>query len=216
MTTKLPLAVALCVLFGTSHQAVLVFAEEAAVESGFVSLFNGKDLDGWVIENNGQFAAQDGMLVVNKGTGWLRSAKQYGDFVLKIDFRFLEEKANSGIFVRTASTSHDDDNGWPDNGYQVQCMDTIGGPNEKPCGTMIPYGAPPYQSESDLETLAKVFRPTGQWNSYEITCQGENLTVKLNGAVITKATDIKHLRGHIGIQGEHGRVQFRNLRIKTL
>ena len=181
---------------------------------GYVSLFNGKNLDGWVIENNGQFSVQNGLLVVNKGTGWLRSEEEYGDFVFKMDFRFLEKEANSGIFVRTGPTSKKDENGWPDNGYQVQCMDTIGG--TRPCATMIPYGAPPFQHESDLETLAKVFRPTGQWNCYEIMCVGEELSVKLNGALVTKAHSIKNLRGHIGIQAEHGRLELRNLCVKTI
>ncbi len=183
-------------------------------EPGYVSLFNGKNLDGWVIENDGQFAVRRGLLVVNQGTGWLRSEKVYADFIFKMDFRFLEKEANSGIFVRTAPTSKKDDNGWPDNGYQVQCMDTIDG--KIPCATMIPYGAPPFQSESDLKTLAKVFRPTGEWNRYEIKCVGEELTVKLNGALITKAHRIKNLRGHLGIQGEHGRLEFRNLGVKKV
>ena len=213
MTTKHFCVAGICVIFFATNYSDVA---PAAEDFGFVSLFNGNDLDGWVIENDGQFAVQDGLLVVNKGTGWLRSEKQYTNFVLKIDFRFLDKKANSGIFVRTGPTSHDDDNGWPDNGYQVQCMDTIGGPNEKPCATMIPYGAPPFKSKSDLKVVAKVFHPTGEWNSYEITCDGEDLTVKLNGAIITTATDIKNLQGHVGIQGEHGRVQFRNLSIKAL
>ena len=182
--------------------------------AGYLSLFNGQNLDGWVIENNARFAVRDGLLTVNKGTGWLRSEKEYGDFVFTLDFRFLEERANSGIFVRTGPTSKDDENGWPDNGYQVQCMDTITG--ERPCATMIPYGAPPFESKSDLEALSKFYRPTGQWNSYEITCVGEQLRVKLNSGLITTATNIKKLRGHLGIQAEHGRVEFRNLRIKLI
>ena len=183
-------------------------------EPGYVSLFNGKNLDGWVIENNAQFSVRDGLLAVNRGTGWLRSQKDYADFVFKMDFRFLDEKANSGIFVRTGPTSRDDENGWPDNGYQVQCMDIITGP--RACATMIPYGAPLFDSESDLEKLAKVYRPAGKWNSYEIKCVGEALSVKLNGELVTKASPIKNLRGHLGIQAEHGRLQFRNLRIMVI
>ncbi len=183
-------------------------------DPGEVSLFNGKNLDGWVIENNAQFSVRDGLLVVNKGAGWLRSEQEYGDFVFKIDFRFLDKEANSGIFVRTGRTSNDDEYGWPDNGYQVQCMDILTG--ENPCGKMIPYGAPPFESETDRETLAKVFRPTGQWNSYEIRCVGEDLAVKLNGQVVTTARHIKNHRGHVGIQAEFGRLEFRNLRITMI
>ncbi|MCZ6793023.1 MAG: DUF1080 domain-containing protein [Planctomycetota bacterium] len=178
------------------------------------ALFNGKDLDGWVIENGGRFSARDGLLVVDRGTGWLRSAREYGDFVLELEFRFLEKGANSGIFVRTGPTSNDDENGWPDNGYQIQCLDTTSG--EHPLATMIPYGAPPFTHESDLAKLKEVYRPTGEWSSYEITCRGEELTVKLNGGLITTARDIKKLRGHVGIQAEKGLLEFRNIRLTEL
>jgi len=76
--------------------------------AGYVLLFNGSDLDGWVIENNAAFSARDGLLVLNKGAGWLRSEQEFGDFVFELDFRFLEEEANSGIFVRTGPTSKND------------------------------------------------------------------------------------------------------------
>ncbi len=179
-----------------------------------VSLFNGSDLDGWVIENNAAFSARDGILVLNKGAGWLRSEEVFGDFVLEMDFRFLEKGANSGIFVRTGPTSKKDQNGWPDNGYQVQCKDTI--TEERALGTMIPYGAPEFKHESDRDAIARAYRPTTQWNHYEITCKGEDLTVKLNGTLITTASEIKNLRGHVGIQAEFGHLEFRNIRIQRL
>ena len=92
-----------------------------------VSLFNGANLDNWVVENDGQFSVEDGVLKVNRGTGWLRSAGVFSDFTLVMEFRFLEAEANSGVFVRTGPTSNEDENGWPNNGYQVQCMDIITG-----------------------------------------------------------------------------------------
>ena len=177
-----------------------------------VVLFDGRSLDSWVIENNGQFSVRDGLLLVNKGTGWLRSKETFGDFVLDMEFRFLEKEANSGIFVRTGPTSKDDENGWPDNGYQVQCKDTI--TSDPKLATMIPYGAPDFQHASDLDALAKAYRPAGEWHSYEITCEGETLSVKLNGILITTATDIKNLTGHVGIQGEHGLLEFRSIRVR--
>ncbi|MBL7187307.1 MAG: DUF1080 domain-containing protein [Phycisphaerae bacterium] len=182
--------------------------------AGYVSLFNGSDLDGWVIENNAAFSARDGLLVLNKGAGWLRSEEEFGDFVFELDFRFLEKEANSGIFIRTAPTSKDNQNGWPDNGYQVQCKDTI--TEERALATMIPYGAPPFEHESDRDALAKAYHPTGEWNHYEITCENEDLSVKLNGTLITTASNIKNLRGHVGIQAEFGHLEFRNIRIRRL
>lgn len=174
-----------------------------------IALFNGQNLDGWVIENNGQFSVADGVINLDKGVGWLRSSQTFADFTLIMEFRFLEEGANSGIFVRTGPTSNDDENGWPDNGYQVQCMDTLEG--QYPLAHMIPYGAPDFESVSDIEALKQVYRPTGEWQTYEITCRGETMEIRLNGALITTCTSIRNLSGHIGIQGEHGLLEFRRI-----
>ena len=179
-----------------------------------IGLFNGQNLDGWVIENNGQFSVADGVIKLDKGVGWLRSSQSFADFTLTMEFRFLEKGANSGIFVRTGPTSKDDENGWPDNGYQVQCMDTLEG--QYPLAHMIPYGAPEFESESDIEALKRVYRPAGKWQTYEITCRGETMEIRLNGALITTCRSIKNLTGHIGIQGEHGLLEFRKIEVIKL
>ena len=179
-----------------------------------VSLFNGANLDNWAVENDGQFSVEDGVLKVNRGTGWLRSAGVFSDFTLVMEFRFLEAEANSGVFVRTGPTSNEDENGWPNNGYQVQCMDIITG--KAPLATLIPYGAPPFEHASNLAALAKVYMPPGQWQTYEITCTGESMVVKLNGTKITTAANIKNREGHIGIQGEHGLLEFRKIEVINL
>ncbi len=176
-----------------------------------IDLFNGKNLAGWEIQNNGRFSVKNGRLRVDRGTGWLRSVDIYADFTLKLQFRFLEANANSGIFVRTGATSKKDENGWPNNGYQVQCMDTITG--KVPLATMIPYGAPPFEHESDPDALNNAYKPVGEWQSYEITAKGETLRVKLNGTLITTATSIKNLDGHIGIQAENGLLEFREIEL---
>ena len=174
-------------------------------------LFNGWNLEGWSIENGGRFSVEDGILKLDGGTGWLRSNETYGDFKLVIEFRFLEEKANSGIFVRTGPTSKKGKNGWPDNGYQIQCMDALTG---KPLATLLSYGAPPFKHESDLDALKKAYKPVGEWQSFEITAKGETLEVKLNGVRVTTATSIKNREGHIGIQGEKGLLEFRKIELR--
>jgi hypothetical protein len=174
-----------------------------------IRLFEGKDIKQWVIENDGQFVVENGLLKLNGGTGWLRSKDTFDDYTLVIEFRFLEEGANSGIFVRTGPTSNDDEKGWPNNGYQVQCLDSL--TDEHPLATMIPYGAPPFEHESDLEALERAHKPAGEWHRFEITCRDEKLTVKLNGETITRCTGIKNLSGHVGIQGEDGKLEFRKI-----
>jgi hypothetical protein len=179
-----------------------------------IALFNGKNLDGWEIQSNGQFSVEDGILKLNKGKGWLRSSETFADFTMTIEFRFLEKDANSGIFVRTGPDSKTDEGGWPNNGYQIQCIDMI--EHQYPLGHLIPYGAPEFQSESSIDALKSVYKPAGEWHIYEITCDGETMEIKLNGAIITTATSIKNLTGHVGIQGEEGLLEFRKIDIEHL
>ena len=184
--------------------------EGAQAQSTQIELFNGRDLDNWEIINAGQFLVEDGVLKIDRGTGWLRSSDVYSDFVLTMEFRFLEAGANSGIFVRTGPTSADDNNGWPNNGYQVQCMDTLTG---TPLANMIPYGAPPFEHQFNIDALKTAYKPTGEWHTYEITAEGEQLWIRLNGVLVTTATGIKNATGHIGIQGELGLLEFRRISI---
>lgn len=179
-----------------------------------VSLFNGKDLSGWTIENGGLFSVVDGKILVNRGTGWLRSDETYGDYILHLEFRFLEAGANSGIFVRTGPTSHDDEKGYPDNGYQIQCMDTLEG--QYPIASLIPYGAPEFQTQMDTEALASAYRPAMEWQSYDVVCVGESMKIWYNGVPVMNATSIKNLSGHIGIQGEQFLLEFRTVELTHL
>ena len=191
----------------------LFIGYQTTVTAEEIALFNGTNLDGWEIINNGQFSVEGGVLKINRGTGWLRSNDTFADFVLTMEFHFLEEGANSGIFVRTGPTSADNNNGWPNNGYQVQCMDTLTG---TPLAHLIPYGEPPFDHQSDIEALKQAYKPAGEWHTYEIKADGERLWISLNGELITTATSIKNLRGHIGIQGELGLLEFRKISVEPL
>src|SRR5438128_4906177 len=94
-------------------------AGDSKTEPGFTSLFNGKDLTGWTIENKGKFSVRDGVIFLDRGSGWLRSEKEYQDFELRLDFRFVSKGADSGIFVRAAKEGKF----WPAKNYQIQTMD---------------------------------------------------------------------------------------------
>src|SRR6476620_9603954 len=71
-------------------------------EDGFVSLFNGKNLDGWVIKGKKEgWEVKNGILRSEgaKGGEWVRSEKEYGDFILKLDWK-VSKDGNSGAFRR--------------------------------------------------------------------------------------------------------------------
>jgi len=204
--------------FIRSTAAILSYMMAASVlaygQAKIVQLHNGHDLNNWTIESNGQFVVEDGVLRVNRGTGWLRSRERFKDFKLTMVFRFLEAGANSGIYIRTAATSNNGERGYPDNGYQVQCRDAITG--ETPLGCMFAQGAPEFRFVEDLNALRRAYVPTGEWNVYEITCRGDSVSVKLNGVLVTIGIGMAHADGYIGIQGEYGLLEFRVIQVEKL
>lgn len=181
--------------------------KEFKLEDGFTSLFNGKNLDGWNIMNNGKFEAKDGVIYLNKGGGWLRSEKEYKDFDLRMDFRFMNKGADSGIFIRASMEGKN----WPDKNYQVQTMD-----NDSICSIFTAGGLPKKSEKKDKDLLKKAMKPTMEWQSYVITAVGPKLEVKLNGELITTADGLADQAGFIGLQGEGGLLEFKNIRIKEL
>jgi hypothetical protein len=176
------------------------------LESGFTSLFNGKNLDGWHIMNKGQFSVKGGVIFLNKGSGWLRSAKQYQDFELRMDFRFLHRGANSGIFFRASKEGGN----YPSKNYQVQTMD------HPSIGSIYTAGFPAPKEKKDQDLLKKTLKMPGQWQSYEIKVQGKHVEVKLNGRLITVADGLAEKPGYIGIQGEGGQLELKKIRIKVV
>src|SRR5438445_10037104 len=148
------------------------------IEPGFTALFNGKDLAGWHVMNNGKFSAKAGVIFLDRGAGWLRSDKQYKDFELRLDVRFLDKGADSGIFIRASLEGKN----WPDKNYQVQTMDNYTLANSSPRGLDKP------KVKKDDAKLKQVFKPaSGEWVAYAITAKGPHVEVRINGELITVA-----------------------------
>lgn len=194
---------------------VLIFINIGIARSQKIDLFNGKNLKGWVIENDGQFSVDKGILKVNQGAGWLRSEKMYKDFKMTMEFRFMEKGANSGIYVRIPSTEVGESNGWPASYYQVQCRDDSTIINSH-LGYLFSKGVPAFDFVSSKEAIGKAYKPFGEWHTYEITCNKGTYVVRLNGEVITMAMNVKTLEGYVGIQGEFGLLEFRKIELELL
>jgi hypothetical protein len=213
-------------------------ATVSAQDEGFVPLFNGKDLTGWVYGRraNGEvnktgkgYQVKDGVLFTTKEDGGnLFTDKEYSDFVLRFDFR-LTDNANNGIGIRAPL---DGDAAY--NGIEIQVLDDSGSEYQKLRPAQ--YHGSVYQMFPAKRGFQK---PVGEWNSEEITVKGRQITVKLNGETIVDAnldevTDaallakhrdlnkpegsrgIANTKGHIGLLGHGTRVEFRNIRIKEL
>jgi hypothetical protein len=172
-------------------------------EEGFVSIFDGNTLDGWQLMNGAPFVAEDGVIKLNGGRGWLRAEKEYSDFVLKLEFRFMKPpRQDGGVFLRAGKEGKS----WPNRKYEVQIENT-----ERMAKI---FGA---KYKQDIPLTQSVLKPTTEWNEYVIKLQGANLQVRLNGELVSSSDDAGKLtRGYIGFQAEDGFHEYRNLRIKDL
>ncbi len=195
-----------------------------------ISLFDGKTLAGWAMENTSsdKVAVKDGVIRFEQGWGWLRSTREFKDFVLRLEFRFLKDDANSGIFIRSAATSSHApaadgvDRGWPDDGYAVQlreiASDSRTATRSPLPGRLMTFSqkSPPSKELSfDADLLHKNFKPVGQWQTYEIQCVGSHVTVKLNGVLLGEG-EVGRPSGYIGLQGEVGIVEYRNISVQEV
>jgi len=187
----------------------------------FVPLFNGKDLDGWEIKENksgdkDQWTVKDGVLAAKAGWGWLGTKKMYGDFVLSLDWR-VPENGNSGVYIRVPDIKT---NLLPTfTGMEIQVLDD-NGPEYK--GKLKPwqysgsiYGVVPAGK--------RVYKGAGEWNHFEISCQGDQIQVVFNGEKVAEADAGKEpalvkrpKKGFIGLQNHGSSIEYRNILIKVL
>jgi alkaline phosphatase D len=195
--------------------------QRTSLEAGdveFIPLFDGETLDGWVVENTdaGNFSVQNGILRVDGPGGWLRSEETYSNFDLRVEFRFLTDDADSGVFVRASDTSSTFARGWPSGSYQVQTRDITSNLSDRPLllGDIYRHGMPDGETDYDADAAQEVFREIGEWQEFEITVAGDSLLVHLNGVPITRARGLANPSGYLGIQGETDTVEFRAIEIQ--
>lgn len=203
--------------------AVLTISQIAAAEdAGFVPLFNGKDLTGWELRPDvreaepDSWSVVDGVLTAKAGHGWLRSKEMYGDFVLKLDWR-IPMNGNSGVFLRVPELKAGERPHIA--GFEIQVLDDRGPVYE---GKLKPYqfSGSIYGS---VPATNSTFKGAGEWNSYEITCQGDHMKVVMNGQTVSEADLTKDpvlaarpRKGYIGLQNHASNVEYRNVQIKVL
>jgi hypothetical protein len=169
-----------------------------AEEAKWVSLFNGNDLAGWVKVHDVTVEVKGGNLRIVKGMGWLRTEKEYGDFILEAEWKALEEKYDSGLFLRCPAEGKP----WPKDGWQVNLRyDRLGG--------LVRGYANVVPSETE-----KV--PVNQWVKFRLVVQGKKCTLYVQGEKAWEFDKLDRDRGYVGIQIEDRAFDFRNLRIQEL
>jgi Domain of Unknown Function (DUF1080) len=210
-----------CLLVLVVAVAPLASAQDKPAE--FQPLFDGKSLDGWVVKGDpgkeppqGEWLVNDGVLTAKPGHSWLSTAKTYGDFVLRLEWR-VPENGNSGVFLRVPDLKAGEQPYVK--GIEIQVLDDQG-PQYR--GKLQPwqhagsiYGAVAAENTG--------YKGPGEWNSLEITCRGGSIQVAMNGrkaaaAEVEKIETLKArpLRGYIGLQNHGTPVEFRKIEIKVL
>jgi hypothetical protein len=167
-------------------------------EGKWVSLFNGKDLTGWVPVNDATFAVKDGNLRLVKGMGWLRTEKEYGDFVLEVEWRALEEQYDSGIFFSSGLEGKP----WPKENWQLNLRYNMIGGLVKSSKVMVPAETPKM--------------PLNQWVKLRLEVKGKKATLDVDGERAWETDVIDRNQGYLGIQAENKSFDFRNLRVQEL
>ncbi|MFT3936911.1 MAG: DUF1080 domain-containing protein [Chitinophagaceae bacterium] len=194
-------------------------------KQGFVSLFDGTNLDQWTGNTTG-YVVKDGAVEVNPdagGGGNLYTKDEFGNFIYRFEFQ-LTPGANNGIGIRAPLEG---DAAYV--GMEIQVLD-----NEAPVYKDLHV----YQYHGSVYGVIPAKRgyllPTGEWNKEEIIANGNKIKVTLNGTVILEG-DIKKASnnfketadhkehpglsrkaGHIGFLGHGDVVRFRNMRVKKM
>jgi len=188
-------------------------------------LFNGEDLDGWTIfvkdstiAHEDFFYVRDGVIeTVGMPFGYIRTVKEYSDYRLHVEWRYPEDPVNSGVFLHTTGP----DKIWPDY-FQGQLKHGDAGDFiVQGKGMSATIGDSVYTANDSVNPLIPKLHPSsenpaGEWNSYDITCLGNKIELRVNGTLQNTATDCSVTRGNIGLQAEGSKIQFRNIWIEHL
>jgi hypothetical protein len=208
--------------------AGLVLLTTAAVRAeDAVELFNGKDLDGWVVEgpvdyqDNGVtrpiWTVHDGLIAcAGNGYGFLRHDKhQYADFALHVEYR-MAPQCNSGIGIRTVpyDEKHSEATRPAEACYEIQLLDDTGKPPTKySSGSLYRYVAP----------KVNAVKPSPEWNVVDVECVGPRIKIIINDQEVISVdqttiekTKNKPLKGYVCLQNHGGKIEFRNLRIREI
>lgn len=193
-----------------------------------LELFNGKDLSNWDINlrepAEDVWTIKDGnVYTIGNPWGYISSKESYSNYKLHVEWRWIPglpitaKRHNSGVFLHIQGEV--EPGAWP-NCFEAQLASEM-------AGAVICMG-----TTSSIELAAKLEsggkgrgvtrnegvseNPLGEWNSYDIICDGDTITIHLNDVLANTATGISQTSGKIGLQCEGAAVEFRNIQLEPL
>ncbi|PRY88883.1 uncharacterized protein DUF1080 [Mongoliibacter ruber] len=198
-------------IFAIVAIGVCVFAGLSMTLNKEIKLFNGKNLNGWVIYGTEKWYVEDGLLISESGPdkeyGYLGTKKNYKDFELNLEFK-QEADGNSGVFIRSTV------DGTKVSGWQVE----VAPPGHDTGGIYESYGRGwLIKPDKEKDSVLKF----GDWNKMKIFVKGDRVTSYLNDVEMVDYTDSKIGQGEGGIllqihDGGGIKVYWKNITLKPL
>lgn len=208
--------------------ATIITSVPARADGDFTPLFNGRDLDGWkpflragkdskAPDPKNTWSIVDGYIrCTGKPNGYIATAREYGDYTLKLKWRFPEgsKGGNSGVLLHCQQK----DEVWP---QSIEAQLFAGRAGDfwliYPPGAMLEVE----KSRQDPKQARHYFRMTdnvekkfGEWNEYEITCTGGDIVLAINGKKVNEGKNGNLKKGRIALQSEGAEVHFKDIMIR--
>lgn len=189
------------------------FSEIYAQNGKKTLLFNGKNLNNWVfnlkdttVNPANVFSVKNGIIRISGNPfGYMRTKKSYSDYRLHVEWRWPGEPTNSGVFVHVQLP----DTIWP---KCIECQLKAGSAGDFICMNGADMNERTNKSSKSVAKRVKSSeKPAGEWNTMEVTCQGNTIEVTVNGVLQNKGTGLNLTSGHICLQSEGKEIEFRNV-----
>jgi len=189
-----------------------------AGENQPIALFNGKDFAGWKLflpdakaDPAKTWTARDGVAVcTGQPAGYMRTEKPYENYRLRLEWRWPGQGGNSGVLLHC----QEPDTVWP---KSIESQLEAGH-----AGDYWVIGGTDFKEHTDAgnrrvpQKEASSEKPLGEWNQYEIVCQGDTIKSYVNGVLQNAATGCTVAKGYIGLQSEGAPIEFRNITLEPL
>jgi hypothetical protein len=170
----------------------------------WISLFNGKDLTGWVIHGKAQWSVQNGVLVGEGGMGHIYTVAACGDFEAKGTFR-VSADGNSGFYFRSNPPA-DNPDAFP-RGYEAQI-----------CNSQDAYTGWLWKPGKPTGKATELLTRDGEWFNYRIKAVGDHIQFWINDKPVMTYDDAEYKTGHFAIQGHNPgmKIEAKDLFYRTI
>lgn len=204
-------------LIAAISSSLLAQTESAISPANKIELFDGKNFSGWTFISKSTNAPANSIWSITNGVihclgkpnGYARTLKNFRDYQLHAEWRFPDGAGNSGVFLHV----NPPDKVWP-LCFEAQLLSGSAGEIRLNGGSHIAgldakAKAVPHQQPSSE-------KPLGEWNSYDIVCRSNSISVRVNGILQNDVSGTSVSSGAIALQAEGKVVEFRNIYLEPL